>query len=192
VTVRLNTKVKPADLAGFDAVIPCLGSVPLVPPIPGIENARPATEVFGAENSLGDRIVVIGGGQVGCEAAIHLVRLGKTVTLIEMRDALAPDASPTSRDELLVEVAKEKNLTVLLGAACTNVERGSVTYRKEDGSRATVTADAVVLAAGMKARQNEADALIGVADYYAQAGDCVRPRTVEWAVKEGFYAAMRL
>jgi 2,4-dienoyl-CoA reductase-like NADH-dependent reductase (Old Yellow Enzyme family)/thioredoxin reductase len=191
VTVKLNTRAVPGDIAGFDAVIAALGSVPLIPPIPGIEGAIPALKVFGSEDAVGNNIVVIGGGQVGCETAIHLIRRGKMVTVLEMRDALAPDASLTSRDELLSEMRKERTLNAVCGAVCTGIEKGSVSYRKDCVSK-TISADAVILATGMKARLAEAGAFIGTAEYYAQTGDCVRPRTVEWAVKEGFYAAMNL
>ncbi|MDR3333583.1 MAG: FAD-dependent oxidoreductase [Treponema sp.] len=191
VLIKLNTKARPENLADFDAVIAATGGVPLIPPIPGIDNAIPALNVFGAEAVIKRNVVVIGGGQVGCETALHLARLGKTVTILEMRNVPAPDASPTSRDELLGEMKKEQNLAVICGAICTSVEKESVAYRK-DGIIKVLAADTVILAAGMKPRALEADAFMGLTEYYAQAGDCVRPRTVEWAVKEGFYAASNL
>ena len=192
VAVKLNTRAGPDDITDFDAIIAATGSVHLVPPVPGIEIAVPALQVFGDEAAMGNNVVVIGGGQVGCETALHLIRhSNKTVTVLEMRDTLAPDASPTIRDELLSEIKKEQTLTVICGAVCTGIEKGSVSYRK-DGISKTVFADTVVLAAGMKARFTDAGVFMGEVEYYAQAGDCVRPRTVEWAVKEGFYAAMNL
>jgi NADPH-dependent 2,4-dienoyl-CoA reductase/sulfur reductase-like enzyme len=191
VAVKLNTRALPEDLAGFDAVIAAVGSVPFIPPIPGIENAIPALRIYGSETALKNNLVVIGGGQVGCETALHLTRLGKVVTIIEMRDTLAADASPTSRDELLGEMKKERTFTVILGATCTNVKKKSLSYRK-DGVEETIPADTIILATGMKPRRAEADGFIGLTEYYVPVGDCVHPRTVEWAVKEGFYAAMNL
>jgi pyruvate/2-oxoglutarate dehydrogenase complex dihydrolipoamide dehydrogenase (E3) component len=191
VELKLGTMAAPADIDGFDAVIAALGSVPFVPPIPGIETVLPALKVFGVEDTLGTDLVVIGGGQVGCETALHLARHGKRVTILEMRDKLAPDASPTSRDELVVEIKKEQNLTIICGAVCKAIEKMSVTYQKDGTTRILVT-DGIILAAGMKARSVEADTFIGLTRDYVQVGDCVRPRTVEWAVKEGFYAAMNL
>jgi 2,4-dienoyl-CoA reductase-like NADH-dependent reductase (Old Yellow Enzyme family)/thioredoxin reductase len=191
VAVKLNTKASPADLEGYDAVIAALGSVPLIPPIPGIEKAVQALKVYGNESALGKTLVVIGGGQAGCETALHLARLGRDVTILELRDTPAPDASPTHRDELLTEMNKEKRLTVICGAACTTVEEGKISYLKDNITK-TLNADAVILAAGMKPRRREAEAFIGLTGHYDQAGDCIRPRTVEWAVKEGFYTAMNL
>ena len=191
IDVRMNTKAGPADLAGYDAVIAAVGAQPLVPPIPGVEAIPAATAIYGKEDTLGNTVIVIGGGQVGCETAMHLAKLGKSVTVVEMQSALAPDASKTHRDELMVEIGKEGNFHALTGAKCTAVTPTSVTY-EQDGQSKTVTADNVVLAAGMKAKVAEADALMGLTEEFDEIGDCVRARTVEWATKEGFYAAMRL
>ena len=69
--------------------------------------------------------------------------------------------------------------------------KNSVTYVK-DGKEQTISADSVVLAAGMKAKLQEADSFIGTAPEFSEIGDCVRARTVEWATKEAYYAAVNL
>lgn len=191
IDLRLNTTVKPEDVKNYDAVICAIGATPLVPPIPGIENAKPAIEAYGHESELGDSVILIGGGQIGLESALHLAKLGKTVTIIEMQSAIAPDASKTHRDELMVEMANEKRITALCNARCTSVTAGSVSCEK-DGESITLNADSIILSAGMRSRTAEADAFMGITDGFAQVGDCVRARTAEWATKEGFYAAMTL
>ena len=189
IDVRLNTKASPDDVKDFDAVIAAIGADPLVPPIPGVENALVATSTYGHEDTLGSTVIVIGGGQVGCETALHLAKLGKKAIVVEMQTALAPDASKTHRDELMLELDKEKNFEAVLSARCTGVTATSVTFDR-DGKHETVTADSVVLAAGMRAKVGEADSFMGLNDFYREVGDCVRARTVEWATKEGFYAAI--
>ena len=189
--VKLSTKATPEMLSGYDAVLVAIGAEPLILPVPGVENAKVATSVYGSEDKLGKTVIVIGGGQVGCETALHLAKLGKKVTVIEMQSALAPDASNTHRDELMVEIDKEPNFVTLTGARCVSVTATSVTYAK-DGAEYTVTADDVILAAGMKAKAAEADSFIGTAADVVEIGDCVRARTVEEATKEAFYAAMNL
>lgn len=191
IQVKLSTKATPEMLSGYDAVLVAIGAEPLILPVPGVENAKVATSVYGSEDKLGKTVIVIGGGQVGCETALHLAKLGKKVTVIEMQSALAPDASKTHRDELMVEIDKEPNFVTLTGARCVSITATSVTYAK-DGAEHTVTADDVILAAGMKAKAAEADSFIGTAADVVEIGDCVRARTVEEATKEAFYAAMNL
>jgi len=192
VEIRLDAEAKPEDLADFDAVIAAVGSQPVVPEIPGVENAIKAVDVYGNESALGQKIAVVGGGQVGVETALHLARLGHMVKIVESLDSLAPDASISHRDELLVEMQKSAdNLEVLLGARCTGIAHDGVTYER-DGESVTIPTDSVVLAAGMRALTDVADSFIGITSQYAPVGDCVKARSVEWAVKEAFYAAMSL
>ena len=151
----------------------------------------PATDSYGREDELGARVVVIGGGQVGCETALHLAKLGKRVTILEMQSDLAPDASKTHRDELMVEIGKEPNFMPVCSARCTGVTPSGVTYEK-DGQTVSVEADTVILAAGMKPLTALADSFMGLTEDYFEVGDCVKARTVEWATKEAYYAALNL
>ena len=189
--VKLNTEATPEMTDGYDVVIAAVGAAPIVPPIPGVDKAIPACDSYGKEDTLGSEVVVIGGGQVGCETALHLAKLGKKVTVIEMQSALAPDASKTHRDEMMVEFAAEPNFIPVVGATVSSVDEKGVTYTK-DGRSVTVPCDSVVLAAGMRAKTQLADSFMGRTEEYEEIGDCVRARTVEWATKEGFYAAIRL
>ena len=191
ITVKLGTKAVPETVAGYDAVLVAIGAEPLILPVPGVEQAKVAIETLGHEEALGDSVILIGGGQVGCETALHYASLGKKVTVVEMQSELAPDASTTGRNELLTEIEKEKNFITLTGAKCVSVTATSVTYEK-DGKQETITADSVVLSAGMKSKTQEADSFIGTAMDFAEIGDCVRARTVEYATKEAYYAAVNL
>ena len=192
IDVKLGTEAMPESLAQYDAVIAAVGAEPVVPPIPGVEHAKKAIGVYGRESELGQKIVIVGGGEIGCETALHLADHGKSVTLIEMRESLAPDASKTHRDELIVELNKRaKSIVCILSARCTAIAADSVVY-EIDGKRIIQPTDATVLSAGMSPLTTKADSYMGVTDNYAEVGDCVKARTVEWAVKEGFYAAMNI
>lgn len=191
IDVKLGTKATPETVQGYDAVLVAIGAEPLILPVPGVEQAKVAIETLGHEEKLGSSVILIGGGQVGCETALHYAKLGKKVTVMEMQSELAPDASTTGRNELLTEIAAEPNFIPLTGAKCVSLTATSVTYEK-DGKQETITADSVVLSAGMKAKTQEADSFIGTALAFAEIGDCVRARTVEYATKEAYYAAVNL
>ncbi len=191
IDVKLGTKATPETVQGYDAVLVAIGAEPLILPVPGVEQAKVAIETLGHEEELGSSVILIGGGQVGCETALHYAKLGKKVTVMEMQSELAPDASTTGRNELLTEIAAEPNFIPLTGAKCVSLTATSVTYEK-DGKHETITSDSVVLSAGMKAKTQEADSFIGTALAFAEIGDCVRARTVEYATKEAYYAAVNL
>ena len=193
ITVKLNTQATAGTVEGFDSVIAALGSEPVVPKwLPGTEHARTAVSAYGHEEELGEKVVIIGGGQVGLETAIHLQRCGRDVTLIEMLPQLAGDASKTHRDELMVEVRDHADrIHVLTDTKCTALEAGKV-FCEKDGEALVIDCDNILLAVGLRARREEADSFMHAADDYFAIGDCVRARTVEWCTKEGFYAALNL
>ncbi len=191
IKVVLNTKADPEMMEGYDAVIVAIGAEPLIPPVPGAEQVKPSIYTLGREEELGSSVIVIGGGQVGCETALHYAKLGKRTTVVEMQPDLAPDASTTGRNELMTEIAAEPNFVTLTGARCTAITANSVTYLK-DGKEETITADSVVLSAGMRPKSAEADTFFACDAEISEIGDCVRARTIEWATKEAYYAAINL
>jgi 2,4-dienoyl-CoA reductase-like NADH-dependent reductase (Old Yellow Enzyme family)/thioredoxin reductase len=193
VDVIYNKEVKPneLDMAGYDAVILALGAEPIMPPISGISKAIIAIDSYDSNEILGDTIVIIGGGQVGCETALHFARIGKKVTLIEMRDEMAPDASKSHRGDILNELNNEKNLKQITGAVCTKVNEDSVVYSKNDIDT-QIKADNIILAAGMKAKREEADSFMNSAPYFRIIGDAHNARTVEMAVREGYFAGVNI
>ncbi len=191
IKVVLNTRATPETVEGYDAVIVAIGAEPLILPVPGVEQVKPSIYTLGHEEELGGSVIVIGGGQVGCETALHYAKLGKKATVVEMQSALAPDASTTGRNELLTEIAAEPNFVTLTGARCTAITANSVTYIK-DGREETITADSVVLSSGMCPKSAEADSFFNCDAEISEIGDCVRARTIEWATKEAYYAAINL
>ena len=107
-----------------------------------------------------------------------------------MQREIAPDASPTQKDELFVEL-KNSGVKVLNCAKCTAIEPGKVIF-DHDGNSESITADNIVVAVGMRPRTTESDSFIGSADSFCPIGDCNSPRIIEWATKEGYYAALNL
>lgn len=197
IDVKLNTEAAPSMLNGkFDAVLIAVGAEPLMLPLPGFntENGIVATDAYGHEDTLGQRVVVIGGGQVGCETALHLADKGIDVSIIEMQDSLCPEASKTCADEIRILLEENSHFTAILGAKCKCVEKNAVTYTDAEGAEHTVKCDTVILAAGMRAKSALADSFATGCDVpeWAEIGDCVRARTVEEATAEAYNAAMEL
>ena len=110
--LRLNTEVTPelVETLQPDALIVAVGSLPVQPPIPGLQNDNVilVNNYYRQKEQVGDTVIVLGGGLAGCETAIHLAREGKQVALIEMRSELAPDANIRHRPLLLKEIAAQK------------------------------------------------------------------------------------
>ncbi len=197
IKVELNTEATPSMLNGkYDAVLIAVGAEPMMLPIPGFntENGIVATDAYGKEDTLGKNVIVIGGGQVGCETALHLADKGIKTTIIEMQDGLCPEASKTCADEIRILLDENENFTAILGAKCKSMTKTSVTYEDRDGNEKTAEADTIILAAGMKPLADLADSFATDSDVpeWTQIGDCIRARTVEQATAEAYNAAMEL
>ena len=192
IDVRLNTKADKKMVEGYDHVIVAVGAKPFALPVPGAEQVPLAIDVLGKEDTLGDDVIIIGGGQVGIEIGLHFVEKGKRVTIVEMQSELAPDASTTGRNELLTEIDKvSEQFVSITNAKCSAVTKDSVTYEIE-GRSETLHADSVVFAVGMKPLSAVADSFFDCGAEVSVIGDCVRARTIEWAVKEAYYATVNL
>src|SRR5207253_10114698 len=83
--------VEGGDSISFKQAIVATGSFPLRPPIPGLDSPRcvDSTGLL-AQAELPRRLVILGGGIIGCEFASIFRRFGAEVTVIEMLDSLIP------------------------------------------------------------------------------------------------------
>lgn len=126
------------------------GSRPIIPPIEGLEEAKPLTNesVFDLK-ALPARLAIIGGGPIGCELAQAFARLGSAVTVIEAGPSVL---GREDRDAAaVVRAALEADgVHILTGADAVRVERG------ESGKRivlegGAVEADEILVAVGRHA-----------------------------------------
>jgi NADPH-dependent 2,4-dienoyl-CoA reductase/sulfur reductase-like enzyme len=176
----------------YDVVIAALGAEPLILPIPGADTATPACDIYGSEDQLGKTVVVIGGGQVGCETALHLVQKGHDVTVLEMQEKILVDASASYRNRLTRNMGYHDNLKTVTGGKCTGITAEGVTYTDKDGAAQTLPCDSVVMAAGMRPRQADATALYDPAYRLYTVGDCDKAANVQKAVRAAFSAAISI
>lgn len=105
VTLRFNTSLMTEDILREkpDAVIFATGARPLGIQIEGVsgKNVKEAWDVLNGTKVTQKRVIVIGGGLVGCETAEFLAKKGKEVILIEVLGEIAPQALGDNRKFLL-------------------------------------------------------------------------------------------
>ena len=130
------------------------GASPVVPPIPGIEEVSPLTsENLWEIEELPKKLVVLGGGPIGCEMAQSFARLGSEVTLVEMGDRIMSIEDPVV-SEFIQERLSQESVNVLCNhkAVKFKVEGGSkFIVLKSEGSEKDLEFDQVIVAVGRKA-----------------------------------------
>jgi pyruvate/2-oxoglutarate dehydrogenase complex dihydrolipoamide dehydrogenase (E3) component len=141
-------------LVAEKAVIVATGSGPVMPPIPGLVEARPwsnreATTATEAPDSL----IILGGGVVGVELAQAWSSLGTRVVLIEGTPRLLVREEPFASAEVEASL-REQGVDVRTGNLAVSVERnGDVTVELRDGS--SVTGAELLVAVGRKPATEE-------------------------------------
>lgn len=141
------------------AIVIAAGAEPVVPPLPGLEGSGYLTsdtlwDAFSQMDRAPERIVVLGGGAIGCELAQALARLGAKVVQVEMADRVLAseddEVSAHAHDALV-----QSGIEVLTGHTALRVEgQGAdkrIVVQGPSGERA-LPFDALIVAVGRKAR----------------------------------------
>ena len=192
ITVVYNTTAtrEMVEENDFDAVIVAVGAEQIVPPIPGVEKAMMSFDVFGHEDRVGKRVVIIGGGAIGVELAIHLNGLGHESTIVEMAENLASKTELTERTAYMIHLDKNKVKT-MVNTTCTEITDKGVRVKNADGEQ-FLEADTVIIAVGTRALETERDQFTDAAFDVISAGDCVKASSIVHAVHSGFDAGLTL
>ena len=192
IDVRLNT-LADAELIGRLApehIILAVGSSPKVVPIPGIEHAVSALDTY-FEAELGHKVVLVGGGLVGCETALMLAGRGHDVTVVEAQGRIAPEAIGLYRTALKRQL-ELRNVKILTDTACSRIERNGVRIKDVSGEGCFLEADSVVYSLGMVSESVE-ELKHAAGDIPTDVvGDCAHVGKVGDAVASAYRAAMSI
>lgn len=189
IRVVFSREATPENVAVYkpDKLIWAAGGNPIRPAaIKGIDlpTVLSATDVLRNLVDMGNDLVVIGGGMVGIETALHLDHAGKNVTVVEMQDKTLPEPMFAMNEQALrIAMAKSK-LRFLTSTKLLEVKAGEVILENADG-QFVVPCDNVVLAMGFTPTQKTAENFKGVCEVLC-IGDSVEPRKIMWAVNEAY------
>jgi len=141
----------------YDRIILATGSVPFVPPIPGVDKDgviafRNIADCERLKGTVGKsrRAVVIGGGLLGLEAARGLMELGMEVTVVHLMDRLMERQLDKQSAALLKEDLEEKGLKILLGKETSEITGGQSVDGLTFSDGGHIETDIVVLSAGIR------------------------------------------
>lgn len=187
ITVNLNHEVddRTIETEKPDALVFATGAKPFLPPIPGLKD----TAFYFAENVFfegikADDIVIIGGGQVGCELGEFLLEQGKKITIVEILPKICADVEFLNRKLLLKRIGK-LNPKIVTGATISEVDKEKLIYLDKEGKEKYIEFGAIVVAAGYQPDE----ALFHLRRYAPVethfVGDCVGARGIYAAIREG-------
>lgn len=185
-TLEMMEAMKP------DVILACVGSKPAVPPIPGVEGKNVVTAQYAFENpdKLGKKVVIVGGGLVGCELSIYLNMEGLETEVVEMGARInAPGLN--SQATAVTRELRARNMKVTFNATASKITEEGL-YYTQDGKEYFYAADTVVIAAGQKPLAEEAFAFAPYAPQFQMIGDCSTVANIQNAVRNAYTIACNL
>ena len=149
ITVKMNTEVTDIKALDADEIIVATGAKAKRLPIKGADTAIEAVDYLLGNKTVGERVVVIGGGLTGCEIAYDLFLQGKKPAIVEMQDDLITTPGIClANTSYLRDCFKTNNVPVHLETSVSEIKADGVTVTHKDGTTETIPADSVILSVG--------------------------------------------
>lgn len=195
VSFKMETDVTAEEIVARkpDAVVVATGSLPVIPGIDGIEGDRVATawEILEGKREVGIRVLIAGGGLVGCEVADFLGEHLHRVTLVEMLPEIAQDVPPQVNFFLLQRL-REYGVQIRTGGEVIEFLEDGAVVSEKDGISRLEGFDTIVLAMGTRS-VNDLEGQLNekIPELYV-IGDALAPRRAMDAIEEGARVALKM
>ena len=159
IDVRYHIKATPSVVEELnpDAIIIAIGAQPVMPNIKGIEKpiVKEAVSSYEQIEDIGKKVVIIGGGTVGCEMALKLAEEGHFVSIIEATDTLNAQGHMLYRIGIRHAMDKVKeNITCFMFSLCVEIQDHVVVIEKER-EQILIEANTVLIAVGQASKKEE-------------------------------------
>ena len=205
-----------------DVVVVATGASAKPAPCPTIEchNLMSAWEALMVPERVGEKVVIVGGGSVGCEVAEFLSgklveleyfgmkgqgpdidygvvkkatpEIARDITIIELMDRVAVDEEPHNRT-LLIARLKESGIRIITKALTEEIREDTLVYRDLSSLQIMeIQADTFIISTGIEPQRGLLDQLEGRPVRFLAAGDCTGPGAIKKAAYQGALAAFQI
>ena len=173
---------------GPDVVILAAGAHPRRLKIEGLEEERmfSAWEILEGKDDIQEPILVLGAGLVGCEAADLLSEAGKKVIVVEILPEIGTGGDADTKAYFNLKF-KKNGVEVFTGSNLTKIE-GNIAVLNRGKEEIRLEVGTVVCAVGADPNDELYKELVSAGFSVIKIGDCIQPRTILEAIREGFQA----
>jgi pyruvate/2-oxoglutarate dehydrogenase complex dihydrolipoamide dehydrogenase (E3) component len=192
----VNADADAQELArgGYEVVVVAVGAAPRRLELPGPLPVLPALDVLNGDLPVAEAaaVVVVGGGFVGAETALHLAETGRRVTIVESEAELMAGDVFTDRITY-ADLLAERGVEVYTRTNATGTAEGAAVV-KSDGAERTIAGDVAVAAVGSDAQGELVDALTAATpDLEVHViGDCLGTGKLYDALHQAYQTARRI
>jgi 2-enoate reductase len=188
--IRTEVEIN-ADILGREnpeVTIIATGSQPIIPDVPGplVGKIATAIDLLLGRVAVGENVLVLGGGLIGCETALWLAQQGKKVTVVEILDGLLNAGIPVQHMNrlMLLDLLKFHEVEVFTNTTILRVlENGTIFLNNQ---RTFPSPDKIITAVGLKSERELYRSLQGKISNLYLIGDSRNPQNVMTAVWDAF------
>ena len=202
VEIRLNTEVTAEmlqnEFAGYEVVASTGASPIVIQPFTGFKQWMTADDILAGRTFPGRKVVIIGGGSVGCETADYLAPIvndrfprNRDITVIEMADEIMLKEAGAVRSNLVLRMMK-KGIHIITKATVDRVEESAIHYTQGGNSYVIDDADTLVFATGYKVDPAMEEMLKAAGATYHMVGDAGTVGNLKDAISTGYEIARTL
>lgn len=193
VKIELGKEATAAMVKEFqpEAVVLATGSVPIIPEVcKGKTNVVTALEVLSGQKAVRERVVVVGGGMIGCEVAEFLAERYKDILILEMLEEMGDDIGPSLRPSILKRL-RATDIKIEVGIKIVNITEVGVRGLRK-GHSEFFNSGTIVIAVGMKSERQLVGGLEGIVPEIHLIGDCIEPRRIREAIADGYCVGLKI
>ena len=195
VKIRIGHQADLSKIIDFnpDVVIAATGSRPGRISIPGFDSqlVTQARDLYEKKPVVGTKVVIIGGGDIGCETADWLAGSGREISVVEILSGVLPKMKKIPRERLLSRLT-EKGVAIFKETRVTSIKGNGVFLKKKDGEQFMLEADQVIFAIDAQAEDSLADSLKGKIKEVIAIGDAASPGNLGSALRSATEAALAI
>ena len=149
IEIKLNTEVTDVETLGADEIIVATGAKARKLPVKGAEFGIEAVDFLLGNKTVGENVVIVGGGLTGCEIAYDLYLSGKKPTIVEMKnDLIVSDAICLANSSYLRDFFHANKVPTHLETSLSEIHEDGVTVKDKEGKTFKINADSVILSVG--------------------------------------------
>ena len=169
------------------------GSLPIIPNIPGVEKEKVSTaiDLFLGKKKAQEKVLVLGGGLIGCEIALWLAQQGKKVTIVEiLNDLMIAGIQVQHMNRLmLIDLLKFHQVEVFTNTSLLEVTENGAFLLVGDSRKRNFPADTVVLAVGLKPDRELYQTLKGQTQNLYTIGDSRKAQNIMNSIWDAYEVA---
>lgn len=196
VDVRVNTEVTKDmlenEFKGYEVICAAGAKPNVISALTSFKQTMTADDILSGKAFPGRKIVIVGGGSVGCETADYLAPLvndrfprNRDITVLEMAPEIMMSESGAGRSHLVLRMM-EKGIKIECSAKVTSVTEHEIHYEKKGFEHVISDADTLVFAAGYHTDPSLEDMLKEAGVSYHLIGDANKPANIKEAITQAW------